>query len=254
MQIESTDARGKTLSVCAIEPAGPVVLPTPWAAADLSNVRYDQSLDVVYVACYGQQQQMIQRRGVRPGARGWSVVIYRADDGPFQASPGIQANFTPSAYYGNGTLTSDRPWFQPGHVGALFRLFSNGQFNQAAATTVTACLGYVAPFMSAKLAYGAQLGSALTQKKRIDHLGLVLYDAAAQGLAFGQRFDVLDNLPLFEAGETTPFGTTWSSYDQPMIEVPGSWNTDARLCLLAQAPNPVTVGAVVVALTTNERT
>jgi hypothetical protein len=64
---------------------------------------------------------------------------------------------------------------------------------------------------------------------------------------------VLDNLPLFEAGETTPFGTTWSSYDQPMIEVPGSWNTDARLCLLAQAPNPVTVGAVVVALTTNEK-
>jgi hypothetical protein len=94
---------------------------------------------------------------------------------------------------------------------------------------------------------------ALTQKKRIDHLGLVLYDAAAQSLAFGQRFDVLDNLPLVEAGEATPFGTTWSSYDQPMIEVPGSWNTDARLCLLAQAPNPVMVGAVVVALTTNEK-
>lgn len=766
VQIESTDARGKSLSFCYIEPAGPVVLPTPWAAADLPNIRYDQSLDILYVACYGQQQQMIERRGVRPGARGWSIVTYRSDDGPFQATPGIEANFTPSAYYGNGTLTSDRPWFQPGHVGALFRLFSNGQFNQAqlgnqnaftsavrvtgvgntrnydwspagtwagtltfqrsydsadagfidvstvtanttissltggtggtpdldnviawervgfkggaytsgsailvssyaggggygicrvtgyvsptlvdieiiepfssleatsdwvesewsgvagwptsvafhegrlgwfggeevwlsasddytsfadinldgtspgdagaidvtlgsgpgdtiswglsltrlllgreqsimsarssnfdqpltpsaivirdcsdqgaqrlpaikagkrgifiqqsggrvfelafnpqemdyderdltrlnldvgkvgftdidkatqpdkqvflprgdgqcaallydvkdeveawwrlqtlgiienvavlpdagledlvyfvvrrvvngvtrrfieklaprgncvggainrqldchavyqgapassialpwlpntllavwadgaaigsgmtdgagnlampdgaahgnivaglggtvisntaaspsgtltvgtqyngypcevfadagatgepthsgpvvvangtvtlpngaTATTITACLGYVAPFMSAKLAYGAQLGTALTQKKRIDHLGLVLYDTAAQGLAFGQRFDVLDNLPLVEAGQTTAAGTTWSTYDQPMIEVPGSWNTDARRCLLAQAPNPVTVGAVVAALTTNEKT
>ncbi len=45
-------------------------------------------------------------------------------------SPGIEANFTPSAYYGNATLTSDRPWFQPSHVGCLFRLFSNGQFYQ----------------------------------------------------------------------------------------------------------------------------
>jgi hypothetical protein len=766
VQIESTDAWGKSLSFCYIEPAGAVVLPTPWAATDLPNIRYDQSLDILYVACYGQQQQKIERRGVRPGARGWSVVAYRADDGPFGPTAGIEANFTPSAYYGNGTLTSDRPWFQPGHVGALFRLFSNGQFNQAelgnqnaftspvrvtgvgdtrnydwspagtwagmltfqrsydsadegfidvstvttnttissltggtggnpdldnviawervgfkggaytsgnvillssyaggggygicrvtgyvsptlvdieiivpfssleatsdwvesewsgvagwptsvafhegrlgwfggeevwlsasddytsfadinldgtptgdsgaidvtlgsgpgdtiswglsltrlllgreqsimsarssnfdepltptaivirdcsdqgaarlpaiktgkrgifiqqsgrrvfelaftsqeldyderdltrlnldigkvgftdidkttqpdkmiflprgdgqcaallydvkddveawwrmqtlgvienvavlpgggledlvyfvvrrvvngatrrfieklalrdncvggainqqldchalyqgapvssialpwlpntfltvwadgapigsgitdgagnlampdgephgnivaglagtvtsntaasaittlavgakyngypcevfadiggtgepvhvgavvvadgavtlpngaAATTITAALGYVAPFMSAKLAYGAQLGSALTQKKRIDHLGLVLYDAAAQSIAFGQRFDVLDSLPLVEAGQATAPGTTWSTYDQPMIEVPGSWNTDARLCLLAQAPTPVTVGAVVAALTTNEKT
>jgi hypothetical protein len=38
-----------------------------------------------------------------------------------------------------------------------------------------------------------------------------------------------------------------------MIEVPGSWQTDARLCLLAQAPNPCTVGGVVIGLTTHEK-
>jgi hypothetical protein len=38
-----------------------------------------------------------------------------------------------------------------------------------------------------------------------------------------------------------------------MIEVPGSWNTDARLCLLAQAPFPCTVGAVVIGLETREK-
>jgi hypothetical protein len=102
--------------------------------------------------------------------------------------------------------------------------------------------------MSAKLAYAAQLGSALTQKKRIDHLGLVLYDANYQGLAFGQRFDVLDNMALYEAGQATTAGTTWSEYDEPMIEVSGSWNTDARLCLLAQAPNPVRSGRSLSAL------
>jgi hypothetical protein len=131
IQIESTDQWNKTLTQCSIEAAGTVILPTPWAAADLANIRYDQSGDIVYVACYGQAPQMIQRRGVRPGARGWSVVLYKVNDGPFNNLPGRQANFTPSVYHGNGTLTSDKPWFQPGHVGALFRLFSPGQNNQA---------------------------------------------------------------------------------------------------------------------------
>jgi len=93
----------------------------------------------------------------------------------------------------------------------------------------------------------------LTQRKRIDHVGLVLYDANYQGIQFGQRLDTLDNLPLYEAGAATPAGTTWSEYDEPMIEAPGNWQTDARLCLLAQAPNPCTVGGVVVGLTTNEK-
>jgi hypothetical protein len=129
IQIESTDQWSKIISQCAIEAAGVVTLPTPWAAADLPNIRYDQSGDVIYVACYGQPAQMIQRRGVRPGARGWSVVPYKSADGPFNSLAGIEANLTPSVYFGNGTLSADRPWFQPGHVGALFRLFSNGQFN-----------------------------------------------------------------------------------------------------------------------------
>lgn len=131
IQIESTDAWNKMLTGCLIEPPGPVVLPTSWGAGDLPNIRYEQSQDAVYVACNGQQQRRIERRGVRPGARGWSVVLYRAVDGPFQDAPGITANFTCSAYYGNGVLTSDRPWFQGGHVGALFRTFNSGQQNQA---------------------------------------------------------------------------------------------------------------------------
>ena len=126
IQIETTDAWSKTLTSCAIEAAGPLVLPTPWGAADLPNIRYDQSGDIIFIGCYGQQQYKIERRA----AHSWSTVLFYSNNGPFQASPGIQANFTPAAYSGNTTLTSDRPWFQPGHVGCLFRVFSNGQFNQ----------------------------------------------------------------------------------------------------------------------------
>ncbi len=129
LQIETTDAWNKSLTGCAIEAAGTVVLPTPWAESDLSNVRYDQSGDIVYIACYGQQQQKIERRGTAPGARGWSVVEYRSSDGPFNDTAGITANFTlGNNYTGNTTLTSDQPWFQPQHVGCLFRLFNNGQY------------------------------------------------------------------------------------------------------------------------------
>ncbi len=130
IQIESTDAWNKTLTSCAIEPQGVVVVPTPWAPSDLPNIRYDQSGDVIYVACYGQQQQMIQRRGTRPAARGWSVVTYKVNDGPFLSLPTIpNTTMTPSVYYGNGTLTSSNPFFQPGHVGGLIRMFCPGQLN-----------------------------------------------------------------------------------------------------------------------------
>jgi hypothetical protein len=61
-------------------------------------------------------------------ATSWSVARYYSADGPFKALPGVDANFTVDTYTGNGTMTSDRPYFQAGHVGALFRLFVSGQF------------------------------------------------------------------------------------------------------------------------------
>jgi hypothetical protein len=126
--------------------------------------------------------------------------------------------------------------------------------NGRTAHTMIACFGYVAPFMSAKLAYGAVGGSALNQKKKIDHLGVILYDTHYQGLKYGQRFDALDDMPLIEGGKETAAGTVWSELEQPVCELPGEWDTDARVCLLAQAPNPCMVGSVVVGMDTSEKT
>ena len=131
LQIDSTDPWNKTITAVSIEAAGILTVPTPWAVTDLPNLRWTQSKDEVFVGAYGKQQYKIERRGVRPGARGWSVVKYRSNNGPFLEAPTITANLTPSVYYGNGTLSSDQPFFQPGHVGALFQLFSTGQTNQA---------------------------------------------------------------------------------------------------------------------------
>jgi hypothetical protein len=137
------------------------------------------------------------------------------------------------------------------HVGTL--IVSNGVIalpNAMSARNIIAYFGFMAPFMSAKLAYAAQLGTPLTIKKKIDHVGLALFDAGAQSLQIGQRFDVMDALPQYEEGAAVPATTIWSEYDEPMIEVPGEWDTDARLCLLAQAPYPCKVGGVAVGVKT----
>ncbi len=116
-----------------------------------------------------------------------------------------------------------------------------------------AFFGFTAPFYSAKLAYGAQGGSALTQKKKIDHLGLILFDTHFQGLRMGQSFLALDGLPEMIQEAVVPDDTVFDEYDEPAIPVGGSWDTDARLCLLAQAPRPAKVGAVIVSINTNEK-
>lgn len=114
-------------------------------------------------------------------------------------------------------------------------------------------LPYTARFKSTKLAYAAQGGSALTQRKRFDHLGLVMRNTHYQGLSYGDSFETLDDMPLVEQGQTTPAGTVWDSYDSDSFEINGTFDTDMRLCLQANAPRPCTVLAVVIAMNTNEK-
>ena len=118
---------------------------------------------------------------------------------------------------------------------------------------LVAFFGYCAPYYSAKLAYGAQLGTALSQKKKIDHLGLILFNTHYQGLKMGQSFANLDSMPQMLQEQPIAEHTVFDEYDDTPIAVPGSWDTDARLALLAQAPRPVKVGAVVVSMNTNEK-
>jgi hypothetical protein len=120
----SSESRNlRRVDSCTVEAAGVMELPTPWVAADLDYIRVAQSADVVFVACRGYQQRRIERRS----ATSWSVVLYRADDGPFRPSRTRTVKMKPSVTEGNGTLTSSAKFFRSTHVGALFRLFHSGQ-------------------------------------------------------------------------------------------------------------------------------
>lgn len=108
---------------CEIEAAGNLEVATPWDATDISNVRIDQSGDIVYVACAGNQQYKIERRSTT----GWSVVKYEPEDGPFRVANTGTMTMTPSVLSGNGTLTASASFFKSTHVGALFAVTSTGQ-------------------------------------------------------------------------------------------------------------------------------
>ncbi|MBV8663846.1 MAG: hypothetical protein JO107_12145 [Hyphomicrobiales bacterium] len=144
-------------------------------------------------------------------------------------------------------------------------------------------LGYKAPFLSAKLAYAAKLGTAINQIKRVDHVGFVLQNTHYQGLKYGSyhlnpfvasnatgnfnsdfgpdfasavaaQWDQgapLDNLPLVELGAALPENSVWAYYDQKQIEFPGDPDTDSRLYLEANAPRPCTVVGVTIAIETS---
>lgn len=115
---------------CNIEAAGVMILPTPWLTDDLRLIRFDQSADVIYLAAdstvttgIGYQQYMIQRRSLRS----WSIVLYLADDGPFQLENSSQVTLTPGALNGPTTVTASQPTFYDSQIGSLINITSTGQ-------------------------------------------------------------------------------------------------------------------------------
>jgi hypothetical protein len=108
-------------------------------------------------------------------------------------------------------------------------------------------LGYQAQFKGAKLAEQPIL---LSNKKRIDHLSVVLQNTHYQGLLYGGDFTTMDELPLVEQEAVTAPGTVWATYDNVSFELDGLTDPDARLCLVANAPLPCTIVALCVHLTT----
>lgn len=111
------------VSNCTVEAAGTLSLDAPWSESDLRKIRYDQSGDIVFLACSSWQQRKIERRN----NNSWSIVKYKANDGPFTTKRTNNVTLTPGALSGNTTLTADRAFFKSTHVGALFKLFHEGQ-------------------------------------------------------------------------------------------------------------------------------
>jgi hypothetical protein len=108
---------------CDVASSGEMVLVTPWSESDLDNVRPEQSGDVIYIACKGQQQRRIERRGTES----WSVVRFVPEDGPLEVENISATTITPGAISGNTTLTASTGIFRSTNVGSLYQITSIGQ-------------------------------------------------------------------------------------------------------------------------------
>lgn len=118
------------VSSVTIESGGPMEIDTPWPEAELENIRFEQSGDVIFCACGPNIRPIrIERRG----ATSWSVVDYLANAGPFRSLNITSTTMTPSALSGDVTITASNPTFTVGNVGGLIAIESLGQ-----SVTVTA--------------------------------------------------------------------------------------------------------------------
>ena len=122
IQFANREKSAKLVNSVAIE-SGLVSLTAPYTENDLFQIRYDESADVVYLACDGHPQYKIERRSTRS----WSIVRYLPEDGPFRPQNITPITISSNSISGDATLTANQPLFKTTHIGGLFRITSVGQ-------------------------------------------------------------------------------------------------------------------------------
>lgn len=108
---------------CTMEAAGNLELPSPYQTADLRDIRYNQSGDVVYLTGGDIIQKKIERRD----NDSWSIVDYLPENGPFRVEYTGKTTLTPDLLVGDITITASQDVFKATNVGGLFRVASIGQ-------------------------------------------------------------------------------------------------------------------------------
>ena len=129
--------------------------------------------------------------------------------------------------------------------GNLIYTVQNGALPLTAQVGAVVGLPYLAQWQSGKLTeLRTQVGLALKDNKTIAQLGMILANVHRFGLKFGPDFDHLDDMPSMEFNQPVDPDAVRESYDEMPTVFPGTYTTDQRICLQAQAPRSVTVIAI----------
>lgn len=106
---------------------------------------------------------------------------------------------------------------------------------------------YVSDWKGAKVAYGAQGGTALTKPKRLQELALVCVDTCLDGLRLGvsEEAEYVHDAPRVIHSEQIAPGRVFSEIDIPLEPIGGGNYPDPRPIIRNIAPNPATVTALV---------
>lgn len=200
---------------CSIEPAGEMEFLTPWSTNDLPFLRWDQSGDVIYIACKNgdttgldvnaSRLMKIERRGT---GRSWALVDYFPLDGPFRTENITGLTLTPGALNGDTTLTASEPLFRQEHATfrSLWRLESQGQV----ATESISGGDLWAPDGDA-----AEPGIRVVGSGDARVIGIILETIAAGTCTFTLQFSF---------GEDGPWNDTGQSWTQAQLPVSTTYN------------------------------
>jgi hypothetical protein len=101
-----------------------------------------------------------------------------------------------------------------------------------------------------KLAYAAQKGTAVLQKKQVNQMGFVLRKTA-DGLKFGQNFKTMKELTLSTPSVDTDMGRLFTGEVHAAFN--GRSETDPRLTIQVDTPGPATIVGLVPNVQVNER-
>lgn len=112
---------------------------------------------------------------------------------------------------------------------------------------------YTAAWKSVKLAYAAQLGTAIGQTKIVHGAGLILSNSCLDGITIGGAIDQLNPMDDYYQGALRTPNQLITHYDQDVFPIQADWGPDARLLIqVDSAEGPVTVAAVVLDIETRE--
>lgn len=123
-QVEMDGAGGAVLSSLTRLAAGTLELTTPWAEADLPELRYEQQRDAMWWYIGNAQTRVLERRG----RASWSLRYFQPYDGPFDPlNADTSLTVTPSALLGSVVLTASSALFKSTDAGRLIRVTHPGQ-------------------------------------------------------------------------------------------------------------------------------
>jgi hypothetical protein len=131
IQFLNSEAHPAIVNTAAILSGSNLQLTHPYTtAARLRALRYDQSADVVYLACGGLPQYKVERRG----AGSWSFVYYEPPDGPFGLINTTSTTVSINDISGNLTLSASKDLWRTDMQGSLIKLIASGQTQTASIT------------------------------------------------------------------------------------------------------------------------
>lgn len=158
------------------------------------------------------------------------TVVAWGDGEPVETAPGVRAEFTVS---GSGTITLPTAY-----------------------SSVVVGLPYRGRWKSARLAYGAQGGTSMLQKKAVTQLGLIMTDFVRSGIKYGVSDDPYSDrmvpLPQQVNGVAPPPIVEGDVHDEEMTMFPGEFSLDSRASVEVPSPYPCTMLGLVLQVQTNE--